>query len=218
MRLYNITFRLYDTRTHLRPYVPYTAAPDEDQITERICFADSIEHCLSAIGPCERDLHNGCRILVRSIERCSLNPEKLKTPEELFETGKVPDALENREYWYLDETDVQTERYRVESFHFAYMIAFSCIKEQDMIRLIRKYISDVLMGETVKDWYEETVQRLILDHRYNDLEQLEDKIFELPWSRKVEISNLILTKECGYPCISDKTYFMEKEKERWKHS
>ena len=87
-----------------------------------------------------------------------------------------------------------------------------------MIRLIRKYISDVLMGETVKDWYEETVQRLILDHRYNDLEQLEDKIFELPWSRKVEISNLILTKECGYPCISDKTYFMEKEKERWKHS
>lgn len=188
--LYNVTFRLNDESEYLVPKVPYTAAPDEDRVTKRICFADTIEHCLQAIG--HRDLYEGCYIVVRSVDENGLDPFKLVTPEELFDTGKVPDALENNEYWYLDEVAVNREIYMVEHFDYEHGIAFTCIRKDDMAALVEKYVPDrpFKRNEGMEQAYDRVVGYLQGNGMYEESDSFEDEVAELPWAQMVRISNL----------------------------
>lgn len=49
-RLYHIAVGKHDLVREFIPRVPESANPPEDTITPRICFAESLEGCLSAIG------------------------------------------------------------------------------------------------------------------------------------------------------------------------
>lgn len=49
MRLYHVAVGKHDLVRTFTPRVPESANPPEDAITPRICFAESLEGCLSAI-------------------------------------------------------------------------------------------------------------------------------------------------------------------------
>lgn len=194
--LYNVTFDLADMSTHLVPYIPYSAADDEDRKTKRVCFADSIEHCISAIGSCNRNLYTGCMIVVRSVDENSLDQSRIISSQELYDTHKVPDALENNECWYLDEVDVTREIYTICNFIFEYDIAFTCIKREDLADLIYKYNPDSPMKikESIEYAYNRTVGELQKKERYDDSDAFEDKVAGLPWAQRIKISNLKMKK------------------------
>ena len=194
--LYNITFKLDDDRTVLKPCVPYTAAEGEDKVTERVCLSDSVDGCLSAIGSCNRDLYEGCTIIVRSVPISSLDPNKIVTPEVLFESGKVPDALENQEYWYLGEVNVLSEKYCIESFEHEYSIAFTCLKREDVVRLIEKYNSPYLMrdDESIEQAYNRTMYLMQHDGRYNESDNFDEEVCELPWAQRIRIRKVVMTR------------------------
>lgn len=194
--LYNVTFRLEDKSKHLVPCIPYTAAEDEDKETKRVCFADSIEHCIAAIGSYYRDLYTGCLIVVRSVDEADLDQSKIVTDQELFNAGKVPDALETGECWYLNEIDIKREVYKINSFDYEYALAFTCIKREDLARLIDEYNPESPMKcrESVEQAYNRTVGELQGKGFYDDSDLFEDRVSELPWAQRIKISNLVIEK------------------------
>lgn len=192
--LYNITFKRYDESEHLVPYIPYTAASDEDRTTKRICFADSVEHCMTVIGPCERDLYTGCHVIVRSVDETNLDQSKLVTPQKLFESGRVPDALENQEYWYLDELDVTREIFKVEDFVYEHQIAFSCIKRDDLKDVMEKHSVIMRRNETVEQAYNRTLDLLYKTGSYEEADIFEEEVNSLSWAQGLKVSNLIMER------------------------
>lgn len=199
--LYNVTFNIKDISTRLSPYVPYSAASDEDRRTKRVCFADSIQHCIEAIGSYNRNLYIGCLAVVRSVDEGKLDPGKIVTPQELFNTRKVPDALETQEYWYLDEVDVKREIYRIKDFVFEYAVAFTCIEKDDLAVIIEKYIPDGRIKQqwTVEQVYNWAVGELYNEGRYDDCDAFEDQVAMLPWAQCIKISGLVIEKLPGCP-------------------
>lgn len=194
--LYNVTFSVWDTSNWLVPYVPYSAAEDEDRKTDRVCFADSIENCIAAIGSCNRNLHTDCLIAVRYVDEKSLDPSKIVTPQELFDTGRVPDALENHEYWYLGEVRVEREIYKIKNYTFEYAIAFTCIAKDDLAYIINRYNPCNLMkvNEAVDDAYERTVMDLYRQNRFDDADAFEEEVAGLPWAKRIKISELVMER------------------------
>lgn len=197
--LYNVTFDITDERTHLIPYIPHTAAFDEDMKTKRVCFADTIEHCIAALGSSHRNLYTGCEIIIRSVAEMTLDPQLFVTAQELFEEKRVPDALETGECWYLDEVDVTKEVYRIEDFMEEYDIAFSCITREDMDEIIKKYFpinpcNHLRVRESVEQAYHRVLEKMYKESRYKEADQFETDIAELPWARKIVISGLKMRK------------------------
>lgn len=194
--LYNVTFRLDDKSEHLVPCIPYSAAEDEDQETKRVCFADSIENCIAAIGSCNRNLYTGCFIVVRSVDENSLDPSKIVSDHELFNTGKVPDALETGECWYLDEIDVKREVYKINNFDYEYALAFTCIKREDLAWLIDQYNpgSPMKRCESIEQAYNRTIGEMQSKGFYDDSDHFDDRVAELPWAQRIKISNLVIEK------------------------
>lgn len=194
--LYNITFNKNNIETRLFAHIPYSAAADEDQDTERVCFSDSIAHCIEAIGPCERNLYTNCQIIVRSIDERYLDQSKIVTTQELYETQKVPDALETHECWYLDTVDVKREVYQVKDFRCEHTIAFSCLKRADVASLIEKYTPNSPMKryESIEQAYNRTITKMQTDRQYDKSESFENEIAELPWAQRIRITNLVIEK------------------------
>lgn len=197
--LYNVTFNLQDKSTCLIPHIPFTAADDEDKHTERVCFADSVSHCIEAIGSCSRDLYAGCMIVVRSVDESWLDKSKLIACDVLYSEGLVPDAMETHECWYLDEVEVKREVYQIHDFDFEHDIAFTCIQEEDMRYLAEKYVPDIYLKrcKTAEDIYKRTAELLHSEQRYEDYDEFDNQVLELPWAQKISISNLKMS------CVSD---------------
>ena len=194
--LYNVTFDKFDENRHLIPCIPISAADDEDRETKRVCFADTVEHCISAMSSYYRNLYTGCQIVIRSVDENSLDLSKIITPEELFRSKKVPDALENHEYWYLDEVDVNREVYQITDYDYDYTIAFTCIEREDMASLIEKYTPDSPMkkSETIEQAYNRTVGKMQTDRQYDKSDMFEDAVASLPWAQRTAISNIVMKK------------------------
>lgn len=202
--LYNVSFALYDNSTYLIPHIPYSVADDEDHKTKRVCFADSIEHCIEAIGSCHRDLYTGCLIVVRSVDKKNLDPSKIITYRELFDSKKVPDALETHEYWYLDEVKVKRDIYQIKDFAIEYAIAFTCITRDNMADIIMEFNPKKPMqrNETVEQAYYRTINDLYENGLYDASDKFEDIVATLPWARKIKVTNLVMHK------ITDNNIYM----------
>ena len=193
--LYNITFNPADNRTSLTPYVPYSAAPDEDREIPRICFSDSIAHCIEAVGSSSRDLRTGGVIYARCVALDSLDIDWLVPPETLYAKGLVPDALETMEHWYLRSTDVIREAYRILDFSCEFDIAWTCIKRDDLSDIVNSYghVPDGLERfMDAKSLYNHCV-RYYDRHGMYDLEDaIYDDVASLPWAQRLRINSLKL--------------------------
>lgn len=192
--LYNVTFRLEDMSTILEPRVPYSAAADEDSITQRVCFSDSIEGCLSAIGPCHRSLYIGSKIVVRSVDMSSLNQTLLVRPEELASTGQVPDAEFTREYWYLNSVIVNRREYIVKNFTSDYCLNWYCIKKSDVDRIAKRFCRCLNTEgmRSAEDVYNTLIKRLHDEERHDDSDTFDELVSELPWAQAIRFTDLVL--------------------------
>lgn len=191
MILYNITFRDDDTTT-LIPIVPYTAAEDEDKSTKRVCFADTVPHCIEAIGPCSRDLHIGSIFRIRSVNTAHLDNNSILTPEELFKTSKVPDALQNREYWYLKEVSITLHKVRVVDFSYEHAIAWKCVKYSDVEEIVRILKIPYQKHADAESLYNYANHYLNDKLEFDKMDDLWDSIAELLFAQRIALTKLKL--------------------------
>lgn len=91
------------------PEIPYRILKGENDEIERICLAESVEGCLTAIGwnfldtmfqDCMDEETEALRIVILKFDKDRLDKKYLRSPEELDEKGYVPDAYITREWWY----------------------------------------------------------------------------------------------------------------------
>lgn len=195
--LYNITFKTNDMRQIIDPYIPYSATEEsgEDRTIPRVCLADSIEHCISAIGPADRDLHVGAYIVVRRVKRSYLDESMIVTPHELYNSGKVPDALENMEHWYKNRVYFERLVYRVVGFDYEHKINWTCIKVEQVHEILTKLGVDGLfsaVSSSSYDLYRTAAGILEKLGKYELSDALYDDIIELDWARGISVSNLQL--------------------------
>lgn len=195
--LYNVTFDITDQSTVLSPRVPYSVADDEDNDTCRVCLSDSIEKCIEAIGPCNRDFCIGQTIVVRSVKVKDLDQEKLIGYNDLYLSGKVPDAPYTHEYWYLDELPVERKVFLVKGFTYEHCLAWELIKLKDVMKISCKYCDDSVrrMVYTAKDLYDKVCRSLEMQKLYDTYDRFTEEIESLPWAQACRVSDLIL-EEC----------------------
>ena len=99
------------------PRIPFCRHQlQEDGQTERVCVSDSIEGCLSAIPNGGSRLEELLikqfglfKVFVIDTEKLGISDKKIIGYQELYETGKVNDAIETKEHWILQSFEVPEE-------------------------------------------------------------------------------------------------------------
>ncbi len=191
--LYNVTFDFQNNTDILEPYVPHTAAPDEDQETERVCLSTSVENCLTAMGT-RTELTEGAHIRVRRVSTADLDPALIVTPEELFQTGRVPDAIENEEYWYLGMAEAESLEYEIESYWYERELAFTCIKADDIWDYVKKHFPDlgIKRCKDSRDMFGSVTTHLYDNGMYDECDEFEDAVADMPWAQVLRIKDVKL--------------------------
>lgn len=191
MKLFNITLDLKDKPTILKPYIPFSAAEDEDRITPRVCLSSNITGCLQAIG--NRYIAVGEKFILRTVN-INTNSKYLITPEKLKNTNKVPDALENKEYWYLKEIECTSTMLRIDDFDFDFDLAWSLIAPKDYKKIILNSVNELDLSKcnTSKEMYDTFSEYTNEKELYNEQDEVWDNLAELPWAQKISIYNLKL--------------------------
>lgn len=175
----------------LIPRVPTSAASDEDRVTPRVCLSDSVEGCIQAIGPCDRDLHTGSVFTVHEADIQSMDPKALICPAQLFERRLVMDALENREYWYLKPLSVKTFRMKVLDFIAVHDIAWSCVNKKQLEAITKNL--GIHVQEMPADPYEaahEIRHGLWEQGEYDLAEEFDEAVAGLPWAQCLKVESL----------------------------
>lgn len=98
MRLYHVAVGKHDLARTFTPRVPESANPLEDTITPRICFAESLEGCLSAIG---HPFYYPGKPELLTVWEYNADTRYCIPPEYLYDKGLVMDSLRTREWWVL---------------------------------------------------------------------------------------------------------------------
>ena len=197
-KLYNITFKEDDKRTVLEPTVPDSVADDEDRVTTRICFSDSIEGCLSSLAPMNRDLKKGAMLIVRSVDRSRLDKKCLFDYNWLFQQNKVRDALFTHEFWYTSRVAVSREVYRIVDFNYDYCINRPIVDMCALIELSMKYTNLPLykIAMDQEDCFR-IVSKYLCDHGdYVLYDDYWEDISKFPYAKAIRIYNLELEKVC----------------------
>lgn len=96
MTLYHVSFGLQEIEKLFTPKVPESCATihGEDTETPRICFSSSIAKCIQATE-CLPAVGEPVTVYKLGVEP---NDGNLMSPNDLYSSGKVQDALENQEY------------------------------------------------------------------------------------------------------------------------
>lgn len=191
--LYNISRNTSDDSHLLTPYIPASAAHDEDQVTPRVCFADSIEHCISAISPEFRDISEGTVFRLRVAKTCNMNASKIIPPGYLTRSGKVPDAIENHEYWYLESIEVTSAIHIIDSCDFERDIAWSIVNYADVYTIMEN-IGYTVPGSsipvTAQSLYHCCMKYYNDSGLYDAFDQMDEDVAALPWAQHLTIKDL----------------------------
>lgn len=98
VKLYHVAVGKHDLVRTFIPRVPESANPPEDTITPRICFAESLEGCLSAIG---HPFYYPGKPALLTVWEYDADTRYCIPPEYLYGKGLVMDSLRTREWWVL---------------------------------------------------------------------------------------------------------------------
>lgn len=190
MKLYNITYNLDDTTNILIPKVPHSAGETEDKTIPRVCLADSLEHCLQALGSHYRDLSDGVCILIREVE-VDENDIYLVNPLTLKKDNKVPDALENNEYWYLKPITCNVRKAEIIDCDTEFTIAWTCVPIEECREIVSKY-SPINVNEynNSEELYNTFIHWSSENDKWNEMDVVYDKIVENKLAQKTAIENL----------------------------
>ena len=194
MFLYNISYNLDNACISvLSPKIPYTAGVGEDNEIKRVCLCDCVENCLQAMASYYRKLESGTRVVIRKVY-VDENDKNLIKPQELFELGLVPDALENHEFWYLNPIECQTAIATIENVETEFDIAWSCVPLKECQAIISKYTKDIHVEKFGSSFalYNAFHQWASKHEKYAELDDVWDEIVEIPWSQIVRINEVSL--------------------------
>lgn len=190
MKLYNVTFCLEDDRTVLEPAIPETVGDGEDNTISRVCFADSVAHCMQALASSHKELEEGVRFLVREVEMDE-NDSHLVSPKILRDSGLVPDALENNEYWYKQPVECSVFLCSIKEIECSFEIAWTCIPKDDCIEIVSKYAPETLFLKAVssEEAYDIFYKWCNQFHKWEEMDYAWEELAELPWAQLIKVSN-----------------------------
>lgn len=191
MKLYNVSFNLNNTNNALIPTIPESVAVDEDKCTKRICLCDTVEHCMQAIAVGNRSIEAGRQFILR-VTDIPKTSKRLIKPSVLKQYNKVPDALENNEYWYLDKIAFKVYRCIIKSFDYDRDIAWTCLTTEQVRQTVYSICNKIKLEryKTPKSVYN-AIMNYVHKHDLYDLEDdIWDAIVELPWAQKTNIYNM----------------------------
>lgn len=193
-KLYNITFKIDDERTVLEPCIPDSKMDGEDSSTTRVCFSDSVERCISAIAPQNRNLSTGSLIVVRSVNTSTLNKKHLYDYHYLYLYGKVRDAMLTHEFWYTDKVPIDRKVYRIKSFDYEHVINWSVVDLGALIQMSKKYVNLPLYKIAVdaEDVYRIVSKYLQDNGKYDASDEYWEEICMLPMVQAIKVTNLKL--------------------------
>ena len=201
MKFYNITFKIDDTRNILVPNIPESAGTNENKTIKRVCLADTVEHCMQAVGSGNRDMCKGSKFLVRETD-IPLTSKYLLNPRFLKQMNYVPDALENNEYWSLESVKVKVYLCELQSFDSDFTVSWSCVTREQILSIISKYVKTKRFNryKTSKGIYnafckfinEKTqfATEKMKTYYYDMYDDVWEDIVELPWAQKTELTNI----------------------------
>ena len=113
MKLYNVNLEVGNIIKKFEPKIPLIRLRDgsEDSLVPRICLSSSLNGCLSAVywgGASFEDIviDYGISVPIRVYEfdTDDIENNNLITPEYLYKSDKVRDAMINQEYWVINQT------------------------------------------------------------------------------------------------------------------
>lgn len=204
LKLYHVSFNVDERIKVFTPRIPDTVGAGEDKTIKRVCLADSVEHCLQAISPAQRDIAvNSMFYLYEFL----IPRNKLICSEELYAKNLVPDATENNEFWYTkDLYPVDCKLCRIKNFSYEFCIQFEPLDFKEVRRLVEKYVPEFVYNGSSrhpKDIYCSAMR--FINEMENSCEadseeQLEwcqkedflyEAVVELPWAQGVKISNVV---------------------------
>lgn len=197
MTLYHVSFGLQEIEKAFIPKVPESCAAilGEDAKTPRICFSSSIARCIQATE-CLPAVGEPITVYKLEVEP---NDSSLISPKVLYYSGKVPDALENHEYWYLKEVSLIGEHRIITHQDYELSLAWSVIKMQDVIKIVQSIIDANFLGVNLEIFTSERNSNAIyrtfcqwLDRNcfYSLEDELYDRISELPWAQVKVVTRL----------------------------
>lgn len=197
MTLYHVSFGLQEIEKLFIPKVPESCAAilGEDAKTPRICFSSSIARCIQATE-CLPAVGEPITVYKLEVEP---NDSSLISPKVLYHSGKVPDALENQEYWYLKEVSLIGEHRIITHQDYELSLAWSVIKMQDVIKIVQSIIDanflDVDLNVFVSEKDANAIYRTFcqwLDRNgfYSLEDELYDMVSELPWAQLKVLNRL----------------------------
>ena len=191
MKFYNVTFNLNDNKGVLIPCIPDSAGNGENKTIPRVCLTDSVEHCIQAIASGNREVHKGAKFIVRETDIPTTRAE-LINPRFLKEQGYVPDALENKEYWYLKPVEFKRYLCEIVSFDYEFDLAWSCISRKQCLDAISKYmnINRFTKYKTSLGVYNAFSRYCNQNKKYDEYDNVWDDLAMIPWAQKTKIYNL----------------------------
>lgn len=203
MKLYHVTFDLNEPDKKLfYPRVPKTAGTGEDKSLKRICLAPTIEECMQALPSDKRKLRNGEKFRIYEVEIDDNDPN-LVYPEEIFNKGYVPDALENHEFWYKENLLMDSIIVEIQNFNYDYEIAWSCVKLSDLRNIVKElseeknleeknYLNKILSKNfsLPEDLYKEVSDYINYIKDFDFCDDLWEAVASLPWAQLTKINSI----------------------------
>lgn len=193
--LYHVSFDINNTDTMLVPSVPYTAGEDEDRHTKRICLTPTIAKCMEAMSPHCRNVSIGSVVRVWKVYKSAMDYRLLVSPRALYNSRKVPDALETEEYWYLAPIMTKVRSYMIEDFEAYTDLGWTLIKREDVLKVIHElniFGIRVNANAEAHEIYKEFMNACQERKLYDIEDAVWDRLAELPWVQRRIIKGLKL--------------------------
>lgn len=179
MLMYNCRFEIGYITNRLYPEVPRHLGKCRDTRTKRIRLFDSVEHCMQALANDGYGIYVGSEFIL-SVAKMGVNSDKLVTPKRLVDTGRVPDALLNREYWCLSDLVVDVCRCRVTDYKSYADIDWERLKPADVMEIasyMGLWTNDLERYVQAKTVYEHIAKKLNSIGRGDVADLLWDRLF-----------------------------------------
>lgn len=204
MRLFHVSFLKDNLLKQFTPRVPDSAGATEDKVTERICFADSIEGCLTAMPSNYRHdyLAKGALITVWTIDTERLPEGSLVTPSELTYSNKVPDALDNGEYWVTIPLKLNGKRFRIIDYSYEFSVNYNALDLQSITDTAYECLPNRFRDEFMNSFDRATCSNKEVCNRFYEITNREslfneeddfwDSIVAMDWAQGFKFTRLEL--------------------------
>ena len=138
--LYHVSYGADNLDKHnskiFAPRLPESAALDESKLIKRICLAESPLKCIQAIQitPPRNSIITLYKVRLNKFSNALIPPKVVRY------RGLVVDALESKEWWYLDTLQMKAKYYRVSNIDMEFDLAWTVITPKNVLDTLNKLL------------------------------------------------------------------------------